>query len=151
MFSNIKDFAAGDTELNVDKTGGPSDSDLKISTIAILLQMAHADGRMDSAEKVVLLESVKKHFAEDGQEAEQLLKAAENLGSDLAKTAKLVGAINEHFSDEQRQQVLGLLWKIVKADGLVDKYEIKYATEVRTLLNLTMEQGLAARALAEED
>ena len=149
MFSNLKDFVDGGANLELNQGGEPTPQDVKVATVSILLKMAHADNSVDQEEINAIYTAVKSSFAVDQAEAEELMSIAENLRKNEKKTTELVQAINENFSVEQRQQILGVIWKVVKADGIVDKYELEYATRVRALLNLSLEQALAARALAE--
>ena len=58
--------------------------------------------------------------------------------------------INEKFNERQKQRVLAMLWKVVKADGKVDRFEERFATQVKFRFQLSEELAEEARAMAKE-
>jgi uncharacterized tellurite resistance protein B-like protein len=62
----------------------------------------------------------------------------------------MIEAINKNFSSAQREHVLMIVWKIALADGIADQLETGLATTLRQNLDLTMEQAIRARQLAEK-
>jgi len=151
MFSNLKDFLSGSGALELDVDGEATSRELKIATITVLLKMAHADNAIHDEELSVLYQAVRDHFAQTYDEASELMVIAEHLRKDEKRTSELISMINEHFTDEQRQKILGIVWRVAKADGIVDRYEIEYATRIRALLKLTLEQAMSARQSAESE
>jgi len=58
--------------------------------------------------------------------------------------------VNEKFNEEQKQIVLAMIWSLALADGVADRLETNFATVLRNRLNLTIDQAVTARQLAEE-
>lgn len=149
MFENIEDFIRGEETLRLNSNGTATPRDIKIAVLAILLKATQANGKISSEETNTVFRSAQEFICERDEEAGDLMEVALHLGKNQGKIEELVAKIREHYSNEQRQKILTLIWEIVKADKKIDQFEILYATEIRNLLGLTLEQAMAARAATE--
>lgn len=149
MFFNSS-FNDSEDSLKTLKDGEVTPRDIKIACVAILLKMAHADNKISETELNIVYRATREYFRTDESEAGDIIEVAKQLQKDSKKTSELVVQINSRMSVEQRQKILSTLWKIIKADGIISEYELSYATRVRALLNLTLEQAMAARAMSEK-
>ncbi len=149
MLDRVKDIVAEKITLETDKDGNPAERDVQIAILALLLDMGHIHNELASEEISALVKSMFRHFGLLNEHTGELMEVADYFRTEATAKDKLFQLINAHYDPSQRQAILGMVWKIIEADNLVDAYESKLATEVRTRLNLTMEQALRARQLAE--
>ena len=150
MFNRIKDFFAGDESLKVDTGGKPTDRDLQIATAVLLLEMAGRDQDFAPEEINVAFASMSRQFQLSDDETADILEAASTIQEQPEKIDELIKVLNERFSDKQRQKILAMIWNVVIADGRIDKFEERYAVQMKTRFKLSDEQALEARKLAEQ-
>ncbi|MCB0346397.1 MAG: TerB family tellurite resistance protein [Bdellovibrionales bacterium] len=150
MFERISDFLQGGATLEVNKQGQPTSKDLMVATVALMLNMGHSDSSFGDDEFKSIMSSLNVQFDLSDDEAGHIVDIAEILRKDKAKTGHIMSIIREGFSVEQRELVLSMLWKVVLADGVVEDFEVKYASEVRAQLDLSLESSIRARKNAEK-
>lgn len=148
MFNKLMDFFSGGTSLEVDKNGTPTSKDLQVATAVLLLEMAGADEDFAPEEVQSCFRSMEKQFNISDSETLAIMELAQKSREDQGKVDSFVAAINENFSDKQRQLILAMIWKVVIADQLVERYEQKLAEQFRARLKLTEQQSEEAKSLA---
>ena len=148
MFNKLKDFFEGEATLQVDKGGEPTDADLQMATGIILLEMAGSDEDYAPEEVKTIFRTMEKQFQMSDTEVLDLLENADKLRQNKGKIDDFVTAINENFSTKQKQLVLAMVWKVVMADGQLDKEEQKFATQMRFRLQLSEEEAKEARDMS---
>lgn len=148
MFRRIREFFEGKTSLEVDKTGEPTKGDLQVATAVLLLEMAGADEDYAPEEVRSSFAAFQRHFNAEDEETLAVFESAEQLRARKGKIDEFVAEINERFSDKQKQLILAMIWKVVLADEVVEKYEQRLASQMRQRLQLSREQAAAAKELA---
>ena len=152
MLKNFDGFLRSDeTTLKVDKDGQPTPRDLKIAIVVLLLDVAHHDGSFSPEEVRELVRAMNQAFEMSDIEVADILEVAEILHKNNEKVKQFISAINEHFDDGQRQVILAMLWKLVKADGKIEKIEQQHAIKLRTLLGLSLEQATRAVQMVDQN
>jgi uncharacterized tellurite resistance protein B-like protein len=149
MFNKVSDFFKGKTNLLVDASGNPTDEDLLISTGVILLEMAGSDDDFAPEELQTIFKVMQEEFQIDKGEVYSLLNQADLVRSEKGKIDEFVAAINANFKAPQRQRILSLVWQVVNADGHVEKFEQRFATQLKYRLKLTDEEAIEAKKMAE--
>ena len=150
MFNRVRDFLNGSVDsLAVDKTGEPTDKDLQIAAGVLLLEMAGSDQDYAPEEVKNIFGAMKKIFAiEDDQDVLSILENAEALRADAKKIDTFVNAINSNFSAAQRQLLLSMVWRVAQADGKIEKFEERFATQLKFRLRLSDQEAADARKMA---
>ena len=149
MFCNLKEYIFSGAALRVDDSGRPSDRELQVATIALLAEMAHSDKGVGPQELDAIFAAAAKAFGVEGEEAGELVEIADFLRAEKKCLDDFVAAINKNFNQSQKEQLLGLVWKVLSADKKFEKVETVFAAELRKRLGLTLEQAVRARQLAE--
>jgi uncharacterized tellurite resistance protein B-like protein len=150
MFDRIRQAFRGIDSLSVDRDGNQIDNDLRLATAVIVLGVAQADGAYSAEEGKTIFKSLEKEFALTPDSIHRLLAVAEQNVGGRERMADFISTINEHFDDVQKQRIMAMVWRVISADGFTSERESQLAVELRERLNLTMEQALRARRLAEE-
>lgn len=148
MFDKLKDFFTGGATLEVNKDGAPTPRDLQIATAVLLLETAGVDEDFAPEEVQTCFRTMEKQFQISDTETLAIMETAEKAREEQGRIDEFVLAINSHFGDKQRQIVLAMVWKVVMADQLVERYEQRFAEQLRQRLRLTEEQAEEAKALA---
>ncbi len=148
MLNKIKNFLEEDVQLDKTVDGEEIDRELMVAIGALMLQMAGADNDYAPEEIQSCFRSLEKQFGISDTQAMKILEEADSLRSDKEKLSGLIENINQNFSEEQRQLILALIWKVVVADEKIEKYELRIANQLRVRLQLSEEQAEAARKKA---
>ena len=145
----IRQYFGSVDSLSVDEGGDSTTEDLQLAA-AVLLVEANRDNKRNNAEESrTIFKNIEKEFRLTAEQAHALVELAERSPKSESTMSEFISLINESFSDPQKQRILAMVWRVIMADGVVDHYESTYAVNLRTKLNLTMEQAIRARRMAE--
>lgn len=150
MFKNLRGFIDGEATLAVDKDGMPTERDLMIGVVMLLLELSHGDSHLAPEEVTELVRNMNREFALQDHEIADLMEVAEVLRKNRGKVEHFIETVNSHYDDEQRQVILAMLWRLIRADGRIEKSEQQLAIKLRTVLNLSLEQAVRAVQMSEE-
>ena len=148
MFSKLKEFFQGD-KLQIDPASGASERDIQLATAVLLLEMAGSDDDYAPEEVQTVFAVMQQRFKLDENSVMELLELADSMRGGKERVAEFVNALNQHMSPKQRLQVLSMIWNVVYADGKVDKFEQRYAAQLKSRLQLDDEQAEQAKRNGE--
>jgi len=149
MFEKLREFAQGGRKsLLVGTEGKPTEDDLIVATGILLLEAAGSDQDYAPEETKIIFSVLGSQFKLSEARTLELLEISDSLRADQEKIDAFVEALNAHFTPEQRQQILTMIWRVILADGRVDHHEEKYAHQLRVRLQLSEEHARNARAKA---
>ncbi|MCB0352235.1 MAG: TerB family tellurite resistance protein [Bdellovibrionales bacterium] len=152
MLGKLKEFLKGEQkEISVDKHGKPTPYELLMASAVLMIEMAGADKDIAHAEAQAVCDALASRFGIDEDEIPELVQAAIAARQEKGRIDEFVKAINENFNDAQRQQILSMVWRIVLADGKVDKFEERFAKQLMNRLRLSSEQAEEAREMAQAE
>jgi uncharacterized tellurite resistance protein B-like protein len=126
---------------------------IQVAVAVLLLEMAHADKNFQSLEERLIEDLLQQKFAISVEAARELMEAADQVRSESFDMHQFTRLINVHFSLEEKLEVMEGLWRLVYADGELDKYEDALARQLTTLLRISPRQAidLKVRVLDEID
>jgi len=148
MLNKVKDFFSGKTSLDIDKSGAPTSKDLQIASAVLLLEMAGADDDYAPEEVKACFSVLEQQFGIEDEETIAIFESAEQARQDKGKIDEFVAAINENFNDKQKQLLMAMVWRVIVADEVVENFEKRFATQLRTRLQLSREQAEESKNLA---
>ena len=149
MFKNLSEFFAGEVSLKIDANGEPTRRDLIVSAVVVLNGLAHADNDFETEELNSIMNQMFAEFELSQNEGAEILAIAQFLQRDQSKIDQFIDTLNANFTIEQKQLILAMAWKLIIADGVVEKFESELAVELRGKLGLSLEQAVRARQMAE--
>ncbi len=109
---------------------------LAVATGALLLEMAYADDDFSDMEKSKIVTFLSKDFKLNEQETRNLVELAEMERKESLDLWQFTNLINRNYTNDQKAQVVEILWRVIYADGKVDKYEEALIRKLTYLLNL---------------
>jgi len=110
---------------------------IDVAVAVVLLEVAHADKNFEPLEKRLVEELLKQKFTLDAAAARELLRLAEEVRADSFDLQQFTSQINQNFDREEKLTVMETLWRIIYADGVLDKYEDALARQLASLLRLS--------------
>lgn len=116
-----------------------STKDLKMHEVDVALRLmfeiAISDGSLDSSE----LEIIKKRAAKFVSKEEKISTIIKKIIDESTESVSLyptVKKINETHSNDEKKELLQILWELVKADSVVDAYEENLYFKIAELIHV---------------
>lgn len=133
-----------------DATAAPAQPDgLQLAVAALLVEAAWHDDVFDQVERDTIERVLCDHFDISAEDAKALMAAAETKGRAgqlFGFTSKVVKA----WEEEQRIQLIEMLWEVAYADGVLDPHEDALIRKVAGLVYVTdQERGFARKRVRE--
>jgi len=119
--------------------------DIRIATCALFLEMAKIDGEFSDKEREKILGVLKQEFDLSEKVAAELTEAADKERQDSIDLWKFTNLINKNYSEDEKIRVVEFLWKLVYADGKLDKHEDYLIHKLATLLEIRHDQLIDAK------
>lgn len=132
MFSRIMSLLQGEGET----AEGNRFERVQVATCALLLEVAHSDGHYQSVEAKVVHDLLAEKFNLSAAAVAELVDYAQGHREESLDLFQFAREINAHFSREEKADVMEGLWRVIYADGTLDKYEDALARQLATLLRL---------------
>lgn len=135
--------------LQMESSGEPTNHDLKVLTVLLLLGAAQADARVEGEELTQVVAAAGRSFGSSDHEVGELLEIAEFLLRSPSDAERLLDRVNERFSDEQREHLAAMVWRVVLVDGSMSNAEKRFLGLAKIKLKLPEEAITRARENAE--
>lgn len=111
--------------------------DPRIAIAALCIQVMEADGEIHEKERKKVRSMVKDHYKLDDASLDALIAAGETAESQAIDFFRFTSDIKKHFSEEQRIDLVGMLWEIAYADGKRSEMEDHVIWRVADLLGVS--------------
>ncbi len=123
---------------------------LQLATAVLLVEVMRSDTHISDTERAAALVALRRTFALTDGEMQQLLARAEHAASDSNDYFRYTSAMNEHFTQAQKIQVVELMWQVAYADSTLDAHENHVISKVAGLLHVTHGEYIAAKLHAKQ-
>ena len=139
-----------------DNTAGPSekriaqDKDIHVATCALLLEMATIDGEFSDVERDRIMTILKNQYSLSDEDALALMDAAREEITKSIDLWQFTNLINRNYTEEEKIRVIETIWKVVYADGILEKHEDYLVHQLGKLLRLTHSQLIEAKLKVKE-
>lgn len=144
MLNILKRFMGGLQDEEFQSPNPPSPS-LHVATCAIFLEMANIDGEFSDNERQSIIGMFKSEYGLPERDIDELLDTSRRELHGSVGLWHFTNIINQKFTIEEKIRVVELVWKIVYADGNLDKHEDYLAHKIGKLLRLTHRQLIDAK------
>ncbi len=111
--------------------------------------MARIDRESTAAERDAVLRAVREKFELSTEEAERLIGLAEEEMKQATDYFQFTSLINRHFTQEQKQRVIELMWRVAYSDASLSAHENHLMRKVADLLHVSHGDYIAAKMRAQ--
>ncbi|WP_112806729.1 TerB family tellurite resistance protein [Ensifer sp.] len=131
--------------------------DPRVAVIALCIQVMEADGKILASEQRKMRAIIKEHYELDDAALDALVEAGQSAESEAIDFYQFTAEVKRHLSEEQRIELIGMLWEIVYADGERSEMEDHVIWRIADLLGVSgrdrvlKRREVAARLDAAED
>jgi uncharacterized tellurite resistance protein B-like protein len=123
---------------------------IQLATAALLVEVGRLDRDIDARERAVMLRAVREKFGLSAEEAETLIGLAEAEAREATDYYQFTSLVNRHFSQEQRQRVVELMWQVAYADAELSAHEQHAMRKIADLLYVPHSAYIAAKLRARD-
>ena len=110
---------------------------VQIAISTLMIQTAVYDGVFDEQEKSKILELIKKYFNFNEDQKLSLFKIAMKVNDDSNDMQQFTRVLNDNLSEEEKLNIIEMLWKIIISDGHIDDYENALIRKISGLLYIS--------------
>lgn len=114
----------------------PLERRLQMASAALMVEMLHVDEQVTTEEDEKLRGLLKQRFNLDSSEIESLIDLAHNEKHEATDYYQFTSLLNEHYSQQQKIDLVEDLWQLAYADHELDKYEEHLLRRLAELLHV---------------
>lgn len=141
----LKKYFSPQTESSGEQSQADLDKKLIISACVLILEIAKSDYEFSEPEKEAVRDILRHNLTVAKEEVEEVLRIAEKERSDNIDLFEYTSLINRNYSYEDKKKLVEMLWKIIYADGILDRYEDHLIHKFADLLHLSHEDLIEAK------
>ena len=145
MLDIVKRFFSKTESETAENLDQATEHDVRVAACALFVEMARIDEKFTEAEMDTILSIVQDRYGLSRKHADALVAEADkelDKSVDLWQFARL---INEHYSPDEKIEIIEILWQMVFVDGKMDRYEHYLMNKLKNLLRLSHDQLIAAK------
>jgi uncharacterized tellurite resistance protein B-like protein len=151
MFDSIKSWLMrGGPADKASRKGRQNFQEYEIAAAALLVEAASLDGQFDATERRTILRLLEHRFGLTSEETAGLLAEAQTRHDATDELFKFALAAREAFDEEERIELVEMLWTTVLSDGRVHDYEANLMRRIAGLLHVPDREAGEARKRAAE-
>lgn len=128
-----------------------SETQLQIATCALFLEIANSDDDFSIEEKVFIEKTMRDEFNLADELVDELLQLATQQTEDSVSLYEFTDVINKAYGREAKLVIIKNLWRLVFADGKLDKYEEYFMRTISKNLHLEHSDMIATKIEAKEE
>jgi uncharacterized tellurite resistance protein B-like protein len=113
-----------------------TEAELRMATCALLVETAMADDNLSPEEFQKIVQVLKGRFDLTDAGVHELIEAAREEHRKSTDVWSFASQVNEALTREQKFEVMEMIWKVVYADGTMDKFEDYMAKKLHRLLRI---------------
>ena len=107
---------------------------VRLATAVLMIDVARADYVFEESEFDHVLNLIEARFGLSPEEAAELVNEAGDKAEDLVSVHEFTQLLHKHLSEDEKANIVSLLWQIAYADGRLDKYEDSLVLKISDLL-----------------
>ncbi|MDY6853812.1 MAG: TerB family tellurite resistance protein [Thermodesulfobacteriota bacterium] len=145
MINRLKKFFQKSKEIDQANHEKDDSHDIRIATCALFLEMATIDNEFSSSEREDIISILKKEYSLTDEYVTDLIKETEKELKKRIDLWQFTNLINQNYSRDEKISIIEIIWKIVYADGILDKHEDYLIHKLAKLLRLNHKQLIDAK------
>ena len=124
---------------------------IQVATSVILLEVAKSNDEFSRVEKATVSSILKRRFELPDEAIEELLQIAKKSRDESVDLWEFTNLVNEHYSEEEKREILEAAWRVIYADDKMDMYEDHFVHKLAKLLRFEHRDLIAAKLKVKEE
>lgn len=150
MFKRIQSILTSLISPSLAPDNKENSDDIQFSVALLLTEIMHADHVLHEHEKQMVINLLRQQFSLEETAATELYLRANKKMNEVVSLHHHTSRINSDFSYLKKFELMINLWKVVFADGQVDRYEEHLVRRVADLIYISHKDFIKAKHLAHE-
>ena len=109
---------------------------VRLATAVLMVDVARADYVFDESEHDDVLRLIETRFALQPEEAASIFNDANEKAEDMVSLHEFTQLLHENLNEDEKAQIVGMLWSVAYADGTLDKFEDSLVLKISDLLHV---------------
>ena len=122
--------------------------ELQVATAALLVEAALMDDHFDAKERSAIQQLLTARFELSEDATEALLETARTRVESASQLFGFTRVVSDRFSQEERVELMEMLWQVAYADGRLDDYEANLMRRISGLIHVSDRESGQARKRA---
>ena len=122
---------------------------LNLAAAALLIETARSDFTQDQAEQRALEQLLTQSLKLDRSKVHDLIEQASAQVDESTSLYEFTRVINDHYTPQQKLQLISGMWTVAYADGDLDKYEEALIRQVAELTYVPHEDYIRSKLKAK--
>lgn len=118
---------------------------MRVAACALLVEMGQIDGEFSDKEQEHLIDHLKTEYDLSDESAAELMKTAHKELDGSIDLWRFSNLINKNYSHDEKNRIMEMIWRVVYADGKLDKHEDYLVRKMATLLRLSHKEMIDAK------
>jgi uncharacterized tellurite resistance protein B-like protein len=144
MLKIIKKYLVSDYSDLSDETTSQEEK-IQIATCVLLLEMANVDDDFSISEKTIIRKILEEDMGIPEENIEEIMDIASKDRQNKIDLFEYTSLINKNFSLDEKQELIEKIWKVIYADGVLDKYEDYLVHKLAQILHIDHGDLIAAK------
>ena len=145
MLQRVVDFLWGSTGEGAGTGAQEEAYDTTLAVAALLVEMAAIDGEFSEMERNHIVSVLQDEYRLSPEDVSRLLEEANAEVRSSTDYWRFTSMINENYTPDEKVRIVELLWKVIYADGTVEKHEDYLVRKLARLLGVSHEELIAAK------
>lgn len=121
-----------------------------LAAAALMVEAAFMDGTLGRREKATIETLLTERLGLGAGEADELFEAALAAKEEATHLMRFTKTLKDNYSEEQRIEMIEMLWEVAYADGVIHDYEDNLIRRVAGLLYVSDHDRGAAKIRVRE-
>ena len=123
--------------------------EIELTAAVLAYEIARIDGEVSDEELSVLMEEIKSISKKANKDEKEILKIIEIYSSDSTSFYEFIEDINDNYSKDDKLSLLGFMWKIAYADGILEVDEERLIRRLADLIKIKDIEVLKLKDIAK--
>ena len=119
--------------------------DIRIAACALFLEMANIDSEFKGSEAEHVVELMRTDFGLADEHAKELARVAKEELAGSIDLWRFTNRINKNYSQEEKLQIVEMIWKVVYDDGHLSDHENYLMHKLGKMLRVTHRELMQAK------
>jgi uncharacterized tellurite resistance protein B-like protein len=148
VLTSIRDFF--ERHLATEPAESPARHTVELATAALLIEVVRCDSVVSDDERRAVESAVRTRFGLAADEAETLIRLAEDEVRQAHDLYQFTSLVNRHFTQAQKLAVIELAWRAALADAHLSAHEQHVLRRIADLLHVPHGDYIAAKTRARD-
>ena len=147
MIHRISQFFSSYMVLNIEQPQH-SEHALQLATAALMIEVSRADFELDESEHEAVMTLLSQQFSLTDEELQTLVDLGRQEAEQATSLYQFTRLVNDHYSPQQKSQLVLNLWQVALADDYLDKHEDHLIRKVADLMHVPHKEFIRTKLAA---